>query len=120
MLRTAPPGVLICLIAVGISGALAGCGGAAAERGPAWPKAAASETDGGESLAPRLPSSVAAIEEAVDATSGAGAAPTKEPGAATAPPVAAPGARPDRPAETPAPKAPDILTTEDIIIEIDD
>lgn len=118
MLRTALPGVLIGVIAVGISGALAGCGGAA-ERGPAWPKAAASETDGGESLAPRLPSSVAAIEEAVDATSGAGEAP-KAPGAAVPPPAAAPGVRPDKPAETPAPKEPDILTTEDIIIEIDD
>jgi hypothetical protein len=108
MLRTASlVGVLV--------GMLVGCGGAP-ERGPAWPKASPSETDGGESLAPRQPSSVAAIEEAGDATPSA--APPAS--AAAAAPAAAP-ARADKPAaESPPPREPDVLTTEDIIIEIDD
>lgn len=109
MLRTASlVGVLV--------GVLAGCGGAP-ERAPAWPKPSPSETDGGESLAPRQPSSVAAIEEAGDATPAAAAAPAT---AAGATPAAAP-AKADKPAaEAPSPREPDVLTTEDIIIEIDD
>jgi hypothetical protein len=95
--------------------ALAACGGSR-ERGPAWPKPSPSETDGGESLAPRQASSVAAIEESddeapSDATPSA-PAPTAPAAATTAPAV--------KPAETPPPSEPDPLTTEEIIIEIDD
>jgi hypothetical protein len=105
MLRSALLGVLV----------LAACGGVR-ESGPAWPKPHASETDGGESLAPRQASSVAAIEEASDATPSA-PAPVAP---AAAAPAAAPGAKPDRPADAPPPKEPDVFTTEEIIIEIDD
>jgi hypothetical protein len=106
MLRTA---LLACL--------LAACGGSR-DRGPAWPKPSPSETDGGETLEPRQASAVAAIEDAEDATPSAGA-----PAATTTTPAATPAATPartDRPAsETPA-REPDVLTTEDIVIEIED
>jgi len=108
----------ICCVAI-CAAMLAGCGGAARERGPAWPKAAASETDGGESLEPRQPSSVAAIEDADEPAPSTPAAP-KEVGAAPAASAPAAGARTDRPAEAPAAREPDVLTTEDIVIEIDD
>src|SRR5215211_3817128 len=108
MLRKAAlAGVLIAL--------LGGCGGSR-DRGPAWPKPHASETDGGESLEPRQASAVAAIEDADDATP---ATVTPAPAAAAAP-AAAPVSRPDKPADAPPPKEPDVLTTEDIIIEIED
>jgi hypothetical protein len=116
MLRTAKAGVLLAVLAL-LTVTPTGCG-RAADRGPAWPKPAASETDGGESLEPRQPDAVAAIEDADDA-SPAAAAP-KEPGAAPAAPAATPGARSERPADAPAAREPDVLTTEDIIIEIDD
>src|SRR4051812_5058323 len=95
-------------------GMLAACGGAR-ETGPAWPKLHAHEADGGESLAPRQASSVAAIEEAGDATPARAA-----PAAPAAAPAAAPSAKADKPADAPAPREPDVLTTEEIIIEIDD
>ena len=99
-------------------GMLVACGGSR-DRGPAWPKPSPSETDGGESLAPRQPSAVAAIEEAGDATP---SAPAPSPAASSAAtPAAAPAARPDRPAsEAPPPREPEILITDELIIEIDD
>jgi len=109
MIRLAALGVLV--------GMLVACGGSR-ERGPAWPKLHEAETDGGESLAPRQSSPVAAIEEAGDATPAA--APPSTPPASASP--SAPAARPDRPAteSPPPPREPEILTTEEIIIEIDD
>jgi hypothetical protein len=98
-----------------LAGMLAACGGAR-DTGPAWPKPHASEIDGGESLAPRQASSVAAIEEASDATPSAPAPAAP----AAAAPAAASSAKPDKPADAPSPKEPDVLTTEEIIIEIDD
>jgi hypothetical protein len=99
-------------------GLLAGCGGGR-DRGPAWPKPQASETDGGESLAPRQASSVAALEDADDAApTTATPAPA---GGTAATPAAAPAGKPDKPAaDAPPPKEPDVLTTEDIIIEIEE
>lgn len=97
---------------------LAACGGSR-DRGPAWPKLHESETDGGESLAPRQQSSVAAIEDADDATPAADA--PAAPASAAAAPAAAPAGKPDKPAaDAPPPKEPDVLTTEDVIIEIED
>ncbi|HWU89867.1 MAG TPA: hypothetical protein VN253_21545, partial [Kofleriaceae bacterium] len=80
-----------------------------------WPKLHATETDGGESLAPRQASAVAAIEDAEDATPSAAAL------AAPSPPAApATSPKPDKAApETPAAKD-EVITTEEIIIEIDD
>lgn len=102
-------------LAVVLASGLAGCG-AGRDRGPAWPEPHEREVDGGESLAPRQPAAVVAIEKAEDATPGT-AAPPAAPGTADA--AAAPGS--DRPApEDPAQKDPDVLTTEEIVIEIED
>lgn len=98
--------------------ALAACSasGSAASAGPAWPKAATREVDGGETLAPRAAArAIAAIVEedrpadraAVDKP--AGAAPAVTPGAGDRPAATAPAAAP-----------PDELSGEDIVIEIDD
>ncbi|HWO17531.1 MAG TPA: hypothetical protein VNO30_02105 [Kofleriaceae bacterium] len=97
---------------------LAGCGGSRAH-GPAWPKLSEPETDGGESLAPRNASSVAAIEDADDATPGAA---TPAPAAGTAAPAAstAPAGRTERPADAPSSREPDVLNIDDIVIEIED
>lgn len=46
---------------------VAACGGRTAN-GPAWPKAAETEEDGGESLDPQHASNVAAVERAEDRT----------------------------------------------------
>jgi hypothetical protein len=112
MLRKAS---LVVVLAILIAPGLAGCG-AGRDRGPAWPEPHEREADGGESLAPRQPGAVAEIEKAEDATPGT-AAPPDAPGTAGA--AAALGS--DRPApEDPAHKDPDILTTEEIVIEIED
>ncbi len=97
---------------------LAACGGRPAG-GPAWPKAHATEADGGESLAPQKASAVAAIEEAEDATpsAAAGAAPSAP--AASTPAVKSEKSEKPTSPEASTPKD-EILTTEEIIIEIDD
>ena len=95
--------------------ALVGCTHSAASS-PAWPKASAREKDGGESLAPHESKAIAvaaekpATEAKPDATK-----PDVKPAAA----VTEGGATP---AITPAVTTPtdETITTEDIIIEIDD
>lgn len=94
--------------------ALAGCASHSAS-GPAWPKQHDSDKDGGESLAPHTAHSVAAIEKIDD-----------EPAKPAAIP-AAPAATPEKkeagaaPASAPANATIDeTITTEDIVIEIDD
>ncbi len=96
----------------------AGCSHHAASGEPAWPKLHESETDGGESLEPRVarPVEVAAHKSADDPkpeptlTIAPAAAPTpaaKEPSAATpTAPLVPPGEEP--------------ITVEDLVIEIDD
>jgi hypothetical protein len=90
--------------------ALAACspGGPA---GPAWPKPAARETDGGESLAPRAAArAIAAIVEddhAAERAVAATPAATPSPAASAAPSPA-----------TPAQDEP--LPSEEIVIEVDD
>lgn len=93
---------------------LAACGGSHAG-GPAWPKLHAAETDGGESLSPRQASTVAAIEDAEDATPSPAAL-----AAPAAPTTPAPAAKPDKPASPETSPKEEILTTEEIIIEIED
>ncbi len=110
MLRTAQ-------LAWVLAGVLAACGGSP-ERGPAWPAPSPPETDGGESLAPRQAGSVAAIESAEDETPTAPAAAAAGASATAASPAAAPAASPE-PSEAPA-REPDVLTTEELIIEIED
>ena len=116
MARTMPIARTIA-IAILLGGALAGCGGRR-EAGPAWPKLHATETAGGESLAPQG-SSVAAIEEAEDVKPSA-PAPAAAATTTGAAPSATPAPRTERPADPPAAREPDVLTTEEIIIEIDD
>jgi hypothetical protein len=93
----------------------AACGSRPAA-GPAWPKQAEHETDGGESLAPRAKASaVAAAEDDDDEIAVA--------------PADKPEAKPEVKAETPkaaTPSAPPpppediVITTEEIVIEVDD
>ena len=96
---------------------LAACGAKAAT-GPAWPKMAEREADGGESLAPRAKASAVAAASDDDDDEPAPAPVAAKP-AATA--KAEP--EPPKPATTTAPtQAPDdvVITTEELVIEIDD
>jgi hypothetical protein len=94
---------------------LAACSSPAAA-GPAWPKSTPHETDGGESLAPRAAARPVAARDPGD----------KPPDRATTDkPVATPG-NPAAPADHPAAASPvaspsdEPVTTEDIVIEIED
>jgi len=94
------------------------CLGCSGGRGhdPAWPKLTVKDTDGGESLAPRTATTVSASERSTD-TSDSKPEPSESKAAA-----------PEKPAssDTPASSAPEKsspdepITTEDIVIEIDD
>lgn len=95
--------------------ALAGCASHAAN-GPAWPKQHEAESDGGESLAPHTAHAVVAAQKAED-----------EPAKPVATPAAPAAATPEKkdagaaPAVGPANATIDeTITTEDIVIEIDD
>ena len=94
--------------------ALVGCGRSKAS-GPAWPEASKTADDGGESIAPRPTATYAAVAEKAS---------EPEPDKADAAPAATPAATTeDKPAATPAATvtAPEeVITTEEIIIEIDD
>lgn len=94
--------------------ALAACG-ARSSHAVAWPKTAAAETDGGESLAPRAAAAtVVAVSEDDDADAAT-------PAETVMPTVTVPAATPVTPAATPA-TAPsdDTITVDEIVIEIDD
>jgi len=92
---------------------LAACGARGAS-GPAWPKTAASDTDGGESLAPRQPAALAVAAAAAD----------DEDVTVDVPPTTTTPATPaaTTPAATPSAAAPpeDPITIDEIVIEIDD
>jgi len=92
---------------------VAGCG-ARSSSGPAWPKMAEKETDGGESLAPRTAAAsvVGAAADDDDDVKVVESAPADKPAAAA-----------DKPATVGTPTvAPvdDPITVEEIVIEIDD
>jgi hypothetical protein len=96
--------------------ALVGCAPRAAN-GPTWPHQHFADRDGGESLAPRQPKQIAVASPRVEDAKPAApkaiampATPTATVGDAPAPAVIAPVVQPTE----------EILTTEDIIIEIDD
>jgi hypothetical protein len=96
--------------------ALLGCS-RPAPTGPAWPKPHATETDGGESLAPR--ETARAIAAAVEDKRGADRAaekPAETPATAT-PPAGAPA---DKPAAGSVTVTEEPITAEDIVIEVDD
>ncbi len=96
-------------------GLLSACGGGT--RGPAWPKSAGDGPDGGESVAPRKASPLAA-----DADDDVVTIDTP----AEKPVVKSSTSDDTKPAETPRPTAPtitapdDILNVDDLVIEIDD
>jgi hypothetical protein len=106
-------------LVIGLGLLAAACGGSA-QNGPAWPKSAGTEIDpdddpkddGGESIDPRLPGSVASVEASTEPAPPAEATP-----AATdtpAPPAA------DQPATPPTPDVPVPVepVLEEIIIEV--
>jgi hypothetical protein len=98
--------------------AISGCASHAASSSPAWPKPSHGEEDGGESIAPRSSRPVAvAIEKSDEEPAAPAVAPTPVPAAATPAKKDVVG--------TPAVTAPtgaveETITTEDIVIEIDD
>ena len=81
--------------------------------GPAWPKTADKEVDGGESLEPRVAGSVAAIEDSKDEVVEVKAVekPADKP--------AATEVKPDVPAPA-VPVVEEPIQTEEIVIEIED
>jgi hypothetical protein len=100
--------------------ALLGCSHPA-PTGPAWPKPQATETDGGESLAPRDAARAIAAAVEADRSAGGGAdratdKPAETP--ATATPPASPPA--DKPAAGSVTITEEPITAEDIVIEVDD
>ena len=85
-------------------------GGSGAE--PKWPKPHASETDGGESLAPHVAGATAIVAATGDDKPAVVATPEATPTAVT------PAATTTTPAATPTTEEP--IQTEEIIIEVDD
>jgi hypothetical protein len=95
--------------------ALMSCGNAKAS-GPKWPEPSKTAEDGGESIEPRPSATYAVVAEKAAEPEEA------KPAAATAEAKAAPAASDGKPATTPTTTAPaeEVITTEEIIIEIDD
>jgi len=96
---------------------LAACG-ARGSQGPAWPKAAERETDGGESIAPRESKAVAVADDE-DAEATAGVAPTAAASEATPGAAAATATTPTTTTPT-ITVSEDAITVEEIVIEISD
>ena len=84
-------------------------------RGPAWPKQTVKEADGGESLEPRTPAAIAAIEETDDTPVVLDKVETKSDKADKPK-----DATPETPKGTAHTVPEEPITTEDIVIEIDD
>jgi hypothetical protein len=95
--------------------ALAGCAPRAAS-GPAWPKQHFADNDGGESISPRQPKQIAVATPRVDEVKPVAVKATVAP-VAVAPGVDAPAATVIAPVVQPTEE---MITTEEIIIEIDD
>ncbi len=95
-------------------GVLAACGGGSNR--PTWPKASASDSDGGESLAPKPGSIAVSASDDDDDDDIVIEKPTEKPAAVKA----------TEPSESPRPTAPtvtapdDVINTDDLVIEIDD
>jgi hypothetical protein len=97
--------------------AIAGCAPHAAPSGLAWPKPSTTASDGGESIAPRESRPVAAAIEKSDEDVKPAATPVAEKPAIAAPAKEGGGA----PAiAAPAGAVEEVITTDDIVIEIDD
>ena len=94
---------------------VASCG-AGRERGPAWPTRSEPDVDGGESLAPRTTSVVAASETKKDAPK------TEETAAVTTEGAETPADKPADAKATTAVTAPsdDVIIIDDIVIEIEE
>jgi hypothetical protein len=95
---------------------LGACGGR--ERGPAWPTRQDPEVDGGESLAPRTTSVVAASDEKKDAAKTDEKVDTEKKTDATATDKPVDAAKASTTTTTTVPE--DIIIIDDIIIEIED
>jgi len=93
------------------------CGGGS--RGPAWPKTTERETDGGESLTPRVAGPLATNDTSDDDVVTV-EKPTEKPAAKSS------TTDDSKPVETPRPTAPtvtapdDVINVDDLVIEIDD
>jgi len=104
------------LLVIALAAWAAGCS-ARGSAGLSWPRPASREVDGGESLAPRP--AARAIAALVEEDRPADWDVADKPAAPAPVPVATPGG--DRAAASPAPSPPeDPLTTEEIVIEVDD
>lgn len=105
------------LFVIALAAAVSACS-ARGSTGPVWPRSAAGEADGGESLAPRA--AARAIAAIVEDDRAADRAVAERPAAAPAGGTA-PAAAPSAAAATPAAAAPeDPLMTEEIVIEVED
>ena len=97
--------------------ALAACS-ASVEARPAWPKATVREVDGGESLAPRA--AVRAITFIVEEDKAADKVAVDKPAASASVNLGGITADKSAAATSAAPSPDDPITTEDIVIEIED
>jgi len=106
-------------IIVGLLASSIGACGARAS-GPAWPEQTVSEEDGGESLAPRAPDTVAAaLEDSEDEAEDKSDKSDKDKDKPESDQLA-PDAEPETPKGTTPVVPEDVITTEDIVIEIED
>ena len=96
---------------LGLVACLSACGGR--DRAPAWPKAAASDDDGGESLAPRQVE-VVALEEADEPTIEA------VPETAVTPDAPAVDAAAELPSSAVLTAPEEVINLDDIVIEIEE
>jgi hypothetical protein len=103
------------LFAIALAG-WAACS-ARAPAGPSWPRPRAGEVDGGESLAPRAAARAVAAVAEEDRPADRGVA--DKPAAPAPAPVTAPAGG-DRATAAPPAAPDDPLTTEEIVIEVDD
>lgn len=100
---------------------LAGCGASAS--GPAWPRASADGHDGGESLSPRAPPSIAekGDDDDDDDDAGTSTTPVADTAAKPAQPAAAPAPTPAASTDSATSAAEEpIFINEEIVIEIDE
>lgn len=101
-------------VVLGLSIALGACGSRGSQ-GPAWPKAAERETDGGESLDPRQATVIAEVKDETPVVTEVKPAEDEAKPADAATPDAA------TPAATTTIIAPeDVITVEEIVIEIEE
>lgn len=103
-------------VVLGLSIALGACGSRGSQ-GPAWPKAAEREIDGGESLDPRQATVIAEVKDEKPVVTEAAVKPAEDaakPADAATPEAATPAATTTITADE------DVITVEEIVIEIEE